>query len=1170
MLEGLHYLEKLKISQNLIRQIKEGTFDGLLSLKQLDISSNPLLCDCEFWWIGIWSANMSVKLSPSAKCYEPIALRDQSIRKLKTLGQHCSWAEYSQISPLQLTPDNDQVVFEGDSLKLECRAVGALRALAAAVSPPEVSLTWYWAGLAPSNVFPNSVKIDNKTPTDSGMLQSTLVIDQLHSNHTGEWNCELVSSELNHTNTLSVIVISGRTSYCPPTVTKSNKGLYNWPKTVAGHVVDLPCAAEVALGAARYNCTLNATWTELDTVACPYVSETTRILQQYAKMNLSESSKSSILESVKRLHNYTLGNKLSFKDHMDIVFITQTIINYLEFVSSEKEIGTILLDLVSHLMDLEENLLSTAQYQDKSCSKLIQAVEAIAEYSHMSHPYRGWNLAVETFRVARENFLGLTCTWWSGKDRKRDKLFQCSNNKSTVLLTHEKLVEASIQIPESLFRQLEHRGRSSATLQIFFAVYDNGKLFPPINESISSSTTPIVGAKIVGMEVRDLSGPAYVTLGGVGDGASPAWWDQSASQWDSKPCKPSHLVTDLLITECTNLGYFTLAPLMRRHRIIVEQAKSRLSSPVLYVGTFISSTCLLVSAFTYAICRKAINMADKMKHALANSWVSFSMLSIVFSIGIYQTEDVRICQCVGLLLHYLTLTSLFWMAITINVMRRCANSKAEDGGVVAPTTSISSDCSQSGTGAVGVSSQPLTGLYLVGWGVSVLLVGLSGAVNPPGYVTPTYCSIAPRPAFTPVLLPATTIQLFILTTALLVVRTAAVKKDSNAQLSEGTQATDLELLESAAGGGGANGPNNQAITDRTSIHSVVTPSSRIEDTEHSIQLQLKAFLIIFCLFICAWTMAALSVVKPFGFAHEETAFGSLYAVFAIALGAFTVFFYCFSRSDVRAVWFTIKNIKRCRNVTDVSIPPIINSNETRTINSDRKSISPRPAVVTQPLHTAQEIMLNKTNFVDLHRRQYHNNVVNEPNSFYNPHQSIVARKFFKKQRRKRNNLGSNRRAAGDGSASALSPDTSELFHLGSKVNNTNIHVETPLHTISSDDRNILGVDEINQQQRNRWGPSLNERLVIGAESNADSEAVTQPILNNDGSVRYASVASDCCSCIVSEAHSATDCTLRDLTSDQSSRSSHLYAVVAPDMSPPPGRLKIPLQLPDEDKRETSV
>lgn len=68
------------------------------------------------------------------------------------------------------------------------------------------------------------------------------------------------------------------------------------------------------------------------------------------------------------------------------------------------------------------------------------------------------------------------------------------------------------------------------------------------------------------------------------------------------------------------------------------------------------------------------------------------------------------------------------------------------------------------------------------------------------------------------------------------------------------------------------------------------------------------------------------------------------------------------------------------------------------------------------------------------------------------------------------------------------------------------------------------------------------RLVIGAES-------SEPTLNNDGSVKYASVASECCSCLVSEAHSVTDCT-RDVTSEYSSRSSHLYATVAPDMSPP--------------------
>jgi hypothetical protein len=35
-----------------------------------------------------------------------------------------------------------------------------------------------------------------------------------------------------------------------------------------------------------------------------------------------------------------------------------------------------------------------------------------------------------------------------------------------------------------------------------------------------------------------------------------------------------------------------------------------------------------------------------------------------FSLGIHQTEDVKICQGVGLLLHYLTLSSLLWMAVT--------------------------------------------------------------------------------------------------------------------------------------------------------------------------------------------------------------------------------------------------------------------------------------------------------------------------------------------------------------------------------------------------------------------------------------------------------------------------------------------------------------------------
>ncbi|XP_014241185.1 adhesion G protein-coupled receptor A3 [Cimex lectularius] len=1123
MFVGLQNLERLKVSQNMIRQVKDGTFEELISLKILDLSGNPLVCDCDLWWL--WAHTLTFKLSPMPKCSEPLTFKDQPLKKLRTLT-HC-WGDYS--SPLlEVTPDHDQVVFEGDSLQLDCRA-GVTKA-----AWKDTSISWYWAGLPPQTVFPSSILLENKQLVDTGLIESSLVINKLNANHTGEWNCELISSEGNHSSTLSVIVISGSTKYCRPTVTKDNKGEYIWPKTVAGHVVELSCSAEIGFAVARNNCTLDGYWEGANTSLCPFISETTRILQQYAKMNLT-AGRNSILESAVRLHNYTLENKSKFNDHFDVVFITQTIENYLQFVEAEKELGTLLLDIISNIMDLDQQLLSDAQIHDRSCTKLLSAIETITEYQIIpAEPGHRWNMAVEKFRVSRESFLGITCTWWNSKEKNpKERLFHCSTtNTSSLPVTFDKVFEASIQIPSSLFHQLEIRGKPSMAQQVMVAIFDSAKLFPTPFNLNRTVLSPIVGAKIIGVDVRDLNEPPSVTLGGIQDGVMPAWWDESLGNWVARPCRPTFF-HHLLVTKCQHLGYFALISDMRYEPApVIEQAKSRMSNPAIFVGTFVGSTCLLVAAFTYAVCHSSIQMSDKMKHALSNTWIAISLLSIVFNIGMYQTEDVFICQVIGLLLHYLTLCSLFWMAVSINGMHR-ALAKME------PVVSTGSD---DGSGRPEVVGQPLVGLYLVGWGVSGLLVGLSGAVNPKGYATPTYCSLGPGPGFTPVLVPISALFIFIFTRALMV-RSAAVEKDSNAQLSEGTQATDLELLET-----GLPSP------DRASIQSIATPSSHVEDLEHPPYVQLKAFLIIIVLFSITWVFAALSVIKPINMPYEETIFSIMYAVFIIILGSFVIFFYCFSRSDVRSVWFTLKHIKRSRNVTDFAPPPIMNSSEIPT--PGRKSISPRP-------EPQGELMQQKTNFVDLHRRQYHNNIiVNEPNSFYNPQQSIVAKKFFKKQRRKRNSL---RRRRGVGDGTPVSPDNSELFHLGCKstVGSTTPHSES--RNVICDRRPL-------------------ERLVIGAESSRPTQT------NNDGSVKYASVASECCSCMVSEAHSITDCT-RDLTSEHSSRSSHLYATVAPDMSPLPRhkmnpqlsidikneavRLNISesnydLKSSDEEKRETSV
>lgn len=58
------------------------------------------------------------------------------------------------------------------------------------------------------------------------------------------------------------------------------------------------------------------------------------------QVNLS-LTKSNVLESAQTLKNFTGDGKI-LKDKMDIAFISQTIYNYLGFVSREKEVLLIL------------------------------------------------------------------------------------------------------------------------------------------------------------------------------------------------------------------------------------------------------------------------------------------------------------------------------------------------------------------------------------------------------------------------------------------------------------------------------------------------------------------------------------------------------------------------------------------------------------------------------------------------------------------------------------------------------------------------------------------------------------------------------------------------------------------------------------------------------------
>lgn len=474
-----------------------------------------------------------------------------------------------------------------------------------------------------------------------------------------------------------------------------------------------------------------------------------------------------------------------------------------------------------------------------------------------------------------------------------------------------------------------------------------------------------------------------------------------------------------------------------------------------------------------------------------------------------------------------------------------------------------------------VAQKPLLGLYLVGWGIALIVCGISGAVNMTEYAGYSHCFLMPGPALSAVFVPMGVLVLFLLVFFLLIY-CGIQNLDTNGQLSEGTQATenvDLDLLDSNVA--------NTAMAEHTSLHSASTPtaSSDVEDMEHSPLSQLKAHIIVLFLYLLMWTSAAFATSKPLQnyLAYEEIIFSILYGLLASCLGMFVSFFYCVARSDVRAQWHLMEcwcrrrrgRCCRTRSISDTNpvLPtpqmlapitnvglhagnqgqPVSSSNSINSSAHTAKSHNSSVAKAAVELNSTAKCdfesggKISNVNLVVLHRQQYRSNNsvttfteasgASGAEMFYNPHQSTVARKFFRKQRRhmKHNNLGARRRGDGGGgtsdggsntraeSAVFLSSDmenassnmTTSIYAQGSKVNNTNIHIEHSRHSSRHKDSKPQNPNILTDSGGDEGGVDSHrlplERLVIGAE-----ESSTSAPLNNDGTPRGPSSCSGSC------------------------------------------------------------
>lgn len=255
-------------------------------------------------------------------------MQNKTLRKLKIFIDRSTCGSILPLSALIVKPYFDQLVFEGDALSLSCDAP-----FASAVTKYE--LKWLHPMLEVCDV-----NITNTDMQEDGFAESVVYISNITNHYMGKWICSYTDQngiKLNHT--IDVLVLSNHTQYCKTDETENNKGLYAWPQLLVNHTASVPCRS--GEGHAYRFCNANAKWAQANTTECPYMSNITKLLQQFALLNVSlvQYSALNATERLSMLIQEKTFPLAEILDPDDVKFIDQAIRNYMQYIHEEKDLG---------------------------------------------------------------------------------------------------------------------------------------------------------------------------------------------------------------------------------------------------------------------------------------------------------------------------------------------------------------------------------------------------------------------------------------------------------------------------------------------------------------------------------------------------------------------------------------------------------------------------------------------------------------------------------------------------------------------------------------------------------------------------------------------------------------------------------------------------------------
>ncbi|XP_019347019.1 adhesion G protein-coupled receptor A2 isoform X1 [Alligator mississippiensis] len=903
---GLINLMRLNVSGNIFSTLQPGVFDELPSLKLIDFATEYLTCDCNLRWVLPWAQNRSAQISDKTLCIYPRHLHAKPLRSTREGQLRCAGAP--ELHTHHLIPSLRQVVFQGDRLPFQCTAT---------YLDNSTQILWYHNQVLVEEDEQTGIILEQSLIHDCTFITSELILSNIHVSANGEWECAVSTAQGNVSKKVEIVVLETSASYCPAERVTNNRGDFRWPRTLAGITAYQSCLqypfTSVAVSGgptaekqSSRRCDRTGRWEEGDYSNCLYTNDITRVLYTFVLMPINASN---ALTLAHQLRVYT-AEAANFSDMMDVIYVAQMIEKFIGYVDQIKQLTDVIVEMASNMMLVDDHILWMAQIEDKACTSIVHSVEKIAGYTlssnaqHMAVNSR--NIAFEAYLIKPESFMGLSCTAFQKREGRRVLLpergaepladqqlqFRCTTGRPNISLAsfHIKnsIALASIQLPPSLFSPWAPLP-PPVDCKLQFLAFRNGKLFCSTGNSSRladdgkrrSVATPVIYAGTHGCGASNLTDPVTVSLRHFGEGADPvaAYWNFEVlggyGGWSVEGCQLARQEPNITTLHCRHMNNF--AVLMELNTFPSEaQGTPEVLHPVIYTCTAILLLCLFTTIITYIINHSTIHISRKCWHMLLNLCFHIAMTSAVFAGGITLTNYLIVCQAVGIILHYSSLSTLLWMAVKARVIYKEVTWKApqpQDGDVSQP------------------APRPMLRFYLIAGGIPLIICGITAAVNIHNYRDNNpYCWLVWRPSLGAFYVPVA----FILLVTWIYFLCAGIKLQCQSKI----QKDPPEPLETAPRLGGS----SNLLTDSGSLSVTLNtgmPSPDV-DSVYSLKVQFWALAITHSLYIALWTFGAMAVSQRW---YLNIIFSCLYGVTAVALGLFIFVHHCARRQDVLNSWF---------------------------------------------------------------------------------------------------------------------------------------------------------------------------------------------------------------------------------------------------------------------------